>query len=398
MAVALTRVSSGEDFELGHDMTRRSHDLAESLHERCSETAKRGREQVECRMHDDDPRFATTRQDPTDGRVHGVYVYLRKMHQGTSAEKWVVGHFDGQAAHHVPVGESEAHRRGKNEWGTAGTVAGYPVEVDKRRLSTGVKPDVLIHGPAALIAVEYQRYHLKKPSAQGRNRNIIAGGARPVWSADRLTGWNSANTVPNVRTNELPEGHSPRDTWFVVGGARFVQAELCSPRNGTACPTKGAGRFCGRYHPRFEPMRGLRVYDVAERAPAGDLVTLYAGRRQGHILVTPAGRNLWADLTGTEPSAVDRPPPVREAFGGEAACRFEPTPAFDAVLNRRSRAGAGSPQRCTTCGVEKLAMADGRCLSCRLDAAYAAPRCGCDWMTAAGQYCIACSHVAGGQR
>jgi hypothetical protein len=375
--VRATHLGSGRDFEIGPDAAEHDREMTDRLHLNISGRPTPGREMVECREHDDsdDPELVA-RRGPRDGRVHGIYVYLRKLHEGSPGERWVVVHFDGRSNHELPSGKSVQHQREQDAWAEAADAAGYPSEQEVH-LPTGVRCDLVIHGPEALVDIEVQRSYVKRSTAQSRTRKTVAGGLSPIWSTDHLTDWTRHNAVPHVRTNELPEGHSPRDEWFVVGGVREVQAEMCSPRNGSVCPARGAGRFCGRHHARLlPPERGIRVYEVAERAPAGDLVTLNAGRKQGFVLVSAAGRDLWHELAGGESAG----PQVPQQRTGplEPIHRAELRAGFGAVIDRHERElidlaavpGGSEAARpvCRGCGQPLLLLRPGRihCERCRL--------------------------------
>jgi hypothetical protein len=298
MTVRATHVDSGVDFEIGPDASAADRDLTERLYNHISRTRRPDRHVVECREHDDsdDPELVS-RRDPVDGRVHGILVYLRKLHEGTSDERWCVVHFDGRANHVVRVHANKQHQREQDAWAEAASEAGYEAEQEVP-LPTGVRCDLLIRGPVALVDIEVQRSYLKKSSARARTQKAIAGGVSPIWSTDHITDWSRGNAVPNVRTNDLPVGRDRRDQWWVVGGLRDVLAEKCTPRNGSRCWTLGNGRFCYQYHPKLEVKLGVRVYEVAERAPAGDLVPLNTGpHRQGTVIVSPKDRDLYHELS-----------------------------------------------------------------------------------------------------
>ena len=346
LVVRATHLGSAIDFEIGPDTSPADRDLADRLYKKITGRGRAGREIVECREHDDssDPELVSRRD--SDGRVRGIYIYLKKLHEGTPAERWVVVHFDGRAKHHLPSGESAEHRRDKDEFCTAADAVGYEARQEEPLPGRGTA-DVLIRGPIRSIDVEVQRSHQTRATALHRTRRNRSDLIEPIWSSDRITEWNRDNAVANIRTNGLPEGHSPRDTWLVVGGVRDVLPEQCSPRIGGQCSKLGRGRFCGGWHARLRPPeRALRVYEVVERAPADDLVRLNAGRRHGFPLVTPAHRDLWIELESTE--AAVRVPEQRR--GRAPIHRAELRSGFGAVIDRHAREAVISyGPRCTRC-------------------------------------------------
>jgi hypothetical protein len=155
------------------------------------------------------------------------------------------------------------------------------------------------------------------------------------------------NSVPHIRTNELPE-HTIRDNWLVVAGMREVVAEQCNPTNFPVCPRTGKGVFCRNHHAKLiPPAKGnYRVYEVAELAPSGGLVALNAGRRRGTVLVTPEHRDLWTELASAptqRPEPMDdqqiphHRPTLRFGFGHviDHQCQQAPQPIDHCVVCRQ---------------------------------------------------------------
>lgn len=370
--IRVTRVHSGEDFDIGPDVDGRSRELMNELHRRTSQTERSGRELVECRMHDDSahPELRARRGRCDHGsacrRVHGIFVALVKRHAGTPDEEWTVSHVDKIASHKLRVGESTEHKREKHEWCTAFATVGYSADTEVA-ISSGSVCDVLVAGPAGRFDIEVQRYGQSVPVTKGRTTRIRRGGVEPVWSADRLTLWNESNAVPNVRTNDLSTTASPRDDWTIVGGLRRVEVVPCHPRYGS-CPLRPVGRWCGGKHPRLEPLPGVRVYEVAERLPAGDLVAVtVAGKSQSEVLMSPSDRDLYVELGGLlVPRKVLTPERPTQAQVG-VHDTWEPREGFGVVLDRRQSMTLGLSICATpTCG-EKLLLpgADRRvCARC----------------------------------
>jgi hypothetical protein len=291
--IRATWVQTGEDFDIGPDVNERSQELIARLHRQTSKKLRPGRELVECREHD--PELPELWKG--DERVHGIYVALVKRRQGTTEETWTVAHVDGRAGHTINVGKGWRHQREQDEWCAAASTAGWPVdqEVGVSNGSLRRVCDVLIEGSAGRYDIEVEhRRSMTVPGAKGRVTNLRKCRVEPVFSTDHLTPWNEINAIPNIRTNDLRDALSAirpvRDEWRVVGGVRSVYAEQCLQRYGSVCPDRGPGRFCGREHPRLEPLQ-LRAYEVAERLPAGDLVVVRLGPL-GEVIMSAADREL----------------------------------------------------------------------------------------------------------
>lgn len=330
--VHLTDLHTGRDFEIGPAASAADKALAEQLWQHLSRESRPGRYLVECREHDntENPELAL-RRNPDTGRVHGIYVYLRKLEEGTPKERWCVAHFDDRASHEVRANESDEHRREKDAWSDAAEVAGYRADQEVH-FSTGVRCDVVIYGPTTKVDIEVQRSHIKTPSAQERTRKAVKAGLMPIWSTDRQTDWTRRNAVPHIRTNALPE-HTIRDNWLVVGGMREVIPQRCEPGAFQVCPSTGRGVFCRQFHPTLIPPAdgSYRVYEVAELAPTGGLVALNTGRGQGTVLVSPEHHDLWHELANIpaqrSPSNVPQRP--RHPHHNDVL-----RPGYEAVIDR----------------------------------------------------------------
>lgn len=379
MAIPVTRVSTGEDFDIGPEVDARSRELMGLLHRRTSRSERTGRELVECRMHDDstNPELAGRRgrcdHGPACTRIHGIFVSLVKRNVGTRGETWTVSHFDRIASHVLRIGEGDEHKQEKYEWCEAFSASGWSVDTEVR-IESGAVCDVLVEGSAGRYDIEVQRSYQRILDAKGRTTRIRRGGVEPVWSAAGLTVWNENNSVPNVRTNDLSEAigsfRPVRDEWRIVGGLRDVEVEPCGPRYGNLCPVKGIGRWCRGEHPRPVPMPGLRVYDVAERLPAGDIVSVTIGGPNPYEALMPASsRDLFVALGGliVPRKALIAPDPVTAAQI-DAACKWEPREGFGSVLDQRQNVAIASPI-CQTpgCGERLLLPRPGRVFCARCD-------------------------------
>ncbi|HEY0640590.1 MAG TPA: hypothetical protein VGD67_23420 [Pseudonocardiaceae bacterium] len=287
-SVLLTHVAADQDFEVGPEAPEADLELAERLYRHGLGSAV-----IECREHDDEP---AARDSHGATRRPGIRVRLVRPGEGTPAAHWrVVHHDDRYADHQLLAHPPSPPRREWDAWAEAAHAAGYPAEAGARH--TGVRCDLLIRGPRARVDVEVQRTHIRRACAVRRAGAARGAGLLPLWSTDCLTTWAATNAVPHIRTNDLPEGHAPRDQWLVVGGLREVLAVRCVPGAFPVCPATGRGVTCGRHHPALQPpATGVRVYQVAELVPAGGLVPLDAGR-PGTVLVTPEHHDLWHELT-----------------------------------------------------------------------------------------------------
>lgn len=392
MAILVTRVSTGEDFEFDPGADARSQELTERLHMHTSRTLRDGRELVECRMHDESdsaelvPRRCSgnCRRGPGCRRVHGILVALVKADVGTDREEWTVRHYDKRDAHRIRVGEGDGHKFGKDAWCAAVVAGGGSAEQEVSLPSgrTRVVCDVLAVGPAGRLGIEVQGYHHTIPQVRSRTTRIRRAGVEPVWHPLGLTPWSERNAVPNVRTNDMAEflGSSGplRDQWLVAGGVVRVFPVPCHPRYGTVCLTKGPGRFCGEEHPQVEPLQRLRVYEAAERLLAGDLVAVKLAANKAELLMSPADRDRYVALGGAViPRSqagvlLGNPDLADSGAQHDATCTWAPREGFGQVLDQRRDTAVvlipgGRPLRnCDGCGQPKP-LADGLCLGCRLD-------------------------------
>lgn len=271
MAVRATHVPTGTEIDLEDQDNLITQGLLEDLHHHCS------RGVLECREHDQ------------DGIVHGIWVYLKKFRG-----QWLLCHHDCDQVHRASSGKSVEHQWQQDYWQRAGDAAGY--ETEQEMVFRGVRVDVAIRGPAATIGVEVQRSNLAVANAVSRTQKARKCGVTSLWSADRRNPpW--AYRVPHVETNLFPGRDAPRGSWTVVSGPRKVLEAKCTPINFGRCPDTGRGRYCGKFHPKLEPLTGLCIDDVAERAPAGDLVPLEIERRPRRVyLVSADHKSLYDEL------------------------------------------------------------------------------------------------------
>lgn len=260
---------------------------------------------IECREHDDDrdPRLDALR-DPATGRVHGLWVYLQWWERDGS---WRVCHMPNRAGielrSHRVAPMTDEHRWQQDYWASAGERAGHQVDLEYR-LSSLNRLDVALTGPAGMIGVEVQHSDLSLGMVLRRDQRAAESDVPLVWSVDReRVGW--TRRVGHVETQPIERNDRPPGSWTVIGGAREVYGARCHPAEIEKCPTPDRHRRCGGWHPAFRPMTGLSVDRVAELAPAGGLVRLDTGSRQGVILTTPEDVERWRELRADETEAPD---------------------------------------------------------------------------------------------
>lgn len=327
MAVRATYVPEGIDIVIGPHSDPISASVLEHVYQNC------GVGILECREHDNSPALAHLRE-PGDRRVHGAWVYVQKRRG-----RWVICHLPSGVglnleSHTVQVGMTDQHHWQQDYWQRAADAVGYETGQEVT-LQSGTRLDVFIVGPKATVGVEVQHSALSSRKVVNRTSKAAAAGIPLIWSADRKhPAW--AYKVPHVETNELPDGCRPRGSWTVTAGPRWVVPARCTPANFDHCPQSRRGRFCRGWHPRFEPFRGLVVDDVAERAPAGQLVPLETNTRQGVILVSAAHYELWQNEF-----AIQFPPrPDRDKRSASRACSYD----------ARQQVASQVPENCCRCG------------------------------------------------
>lgn len=252
---------------------------------------------------------------------HGSAVYLR-MYRG---HFWGV-HFDGLYPDHrpPPVGMSDEHKRQTDYLVRAAEDAGFTAA--REVPLPGVRPDAIVTGPIASIAIEVQRSALTASAAVARTRKTIAAGlSTSVWFNDkeqsRQPSW--AFKVPTVGMNLMRwDALPPRRAAAVTTGVRIIRAQRC---DGGQCRWGRRGtRACGRFHPVHVPHlvethlartshrdletedRALKVDDVAMMLPAKLLVPLrFRGRDV--LLVPPDSVARYEELTGRPAELVFNP-------------------------------------------------------------------------------------------
>lgn len=303
-----------------------TEDILERLRGHC------GKGVLECREHDDDERLADLRG--ADGRVHGAWCYLQKRRQA-----WVICHHPNsrgiQLDSHVVHRMTDQHRWQQDYYARAAQAAGHQVR-QEYTTSTGSRVDVLLRG-AVEVGIEVQHSWLSVPQVRHRNRKAVAAGITSIWSADHPSP-PFAFKVPHVETNQLPHGTLPRGQWTVTTGPRTLRSVICSPKNTDLLPQcirPRARNWCGHAHPVWEPRHGVVVDDIAELAPAAELVPLDTRTRQGVILVDSANRDRYLSDFASVTEAPHRP----DSPGDPCSYRPDLRAAPDSVLGRLRHAG-----------------------------------------------------------
>jgi len=267
-------------------------------------------------------------------------LYLKKI----DGQWWAVHYESGECRdQRLPAPMSDEHKRQTEYWARAAKDAGWQVDLE-HSLSTGTRPDALIHGPV-MTGVEVQRYAMTASSAVTRTAKAASANVTDVWYSGQSGSPHWAWRVPTVLPRELGIDR-PIDTemWATMpprravtaAGLRVLRTVKCSVGNIDRCPY---GRnWCGRHHPRPEPWGGLTVDDVAAKMPAGEIVPLRfwgvtmlgSRRRDAVFLVSTRDFAQYEEMTGWSgsvsylPGDEDRPP---RTLNGAAECRNVQPPA-----------------------------------------------------------------------
>jgi hypothetical protein len=367
--------SPPQDITLSYPLDPAHAELLRDLHEAGNE---RGR--IECRMHDDDPKLRDLRSQ--DGRLHEAWLLLR--HHPHRKGQFVLAHWPNshvKGSHDVPPGMLAEHRAQQEYIAARGQASGSEVDLEKS-LAPGSRCDVVVRGRVAVLAAEVQISPIATATVLRRTRLVTAAGATSTWFASlRNPPW--AFKAPHVETNRR-DGMAPR-TWTVATGPRVLEWERCRPGSRLGRCAARRRNWCGAWHPLWTPMPGLTVDDVVERVPAGELVRLDTGTRQGSILTEPRFRDAWLnergpDVRRTEGREHSAGPlrhadysasALRERIGSDTEARVPlavealGAPAGSLPLGMPAEPPLHRPRRCPACGGESRAIVDSRCFACR---------------------------------
>jgi hypothetical protein len=221
-------------------------------------------------------------------------LYLKKIRG-----QWWAVHFEAGTckSQRIPAPMSDEHKRQAEYWVRAAQDAGWRAETE-HNLSTGTRPDVLIHG-SVVTGIEVQRSSMSRDGAVNRTKRAAQAGVRDVWFTDRASFPHWAFHVPTVGQQPQAWQYLPPRRAVLANGVRAFSAVRCTVDNLPVCPD---GRnWCGRYHPKAEP-RVLVLDDIASRFPAGEIVALriktMSGVQAGVYLFPAESIALYEELTG----------------------------------------------------------------------------------------------------
>jgi hypothetical protein len=107
-------------------------------------------------------------------------LFLKKR----GGEWWAVHYEAGECtSHRLPAPMSDEHKRQTEYWARAAQDAGWRVELE-HALSTGTRPDALIHGPV-MTGIEVQRSAMTASRAVARTGKAASAGVSDLWYCGR---------------------------------------------------------------------------------------------------------------------------------------------------------------------------------------------------------------------
>jgi hypothetical protein len=208
------------------------------------------------------------------------FMYLR-MDEDT--ERVGAAHWPGSGleAHTIVHTPSPEHDYQAEYLGNAAQAVGHQVAMEEY-LPTGVKPDLLISGPRAIMSAEVQRSRIGVPTAKRRTTQALLAGATPTWFTDTRANPKWLGHVPGVRFNPDTSWDTvPHPRTVSVAGVRHILERNCRKWPGSPCPRHSRG--CTAWHPDHTPQRGVFADDLAELVPVGELVPMefktFGGRK-----------------------------------------------------------------------------------------------------------------------
>lgn len=190
----------------------------------------------------------------------------------------------------IVFGMSEEHKREQEYWARAAAAAGYDTHTEYRTSNHTVL-DVAIDGPQR-VGIEVQRSKLPPSQVKARTTKSRNAGWQAIWSDNLPKNASWANQVPTVRPGRIDwsDPNPPPRTARAIGPRRLHVVRCGWDIRGIRCR-----RPCSKLHaPEFESIDGLTIDDVAELAPAGELVPLQ--HRDAVYLVPPESYDRYQDL------------------------------------------------------------------------------------------------------
>jgi hypothetical protein len=177
-------------------------------------------------------------------------MYLR-MDEDTGRVAAVHWPGSGLEAHKIVHAPSPEHGYQAEYLGNAAQAVGHQVAMEQY-LPTGIKPDLLISGPQAVMSAEVQRSHIGVPTAKRRTTQALLAGTAPTWFTDTRANPKWLGHVPGVRFNpEIPWDTVPRPRTVSVAGVRHILERNCRNWPGSPCPRHSRG--CSAWHPDHTP-------------------------------------------------------------------------------------------------------------------------------------------------
>lgn len=305
-------------------------------------------------------------------------MYVRKDKDG----RYWACHFPGGAhGSHPVVPETDEHRRQKDYHVRAAEAAGWTAEPE---FSTGqTKLDVRISGGPVPTGIEVQHSDITAALAKSRTTKSYRAGYTVAWFNDRGSRPSFLKEVPAYGCNpqpwrdRLPEAGSATATGLVR-----IKAVRCEIGAFERCP-EGYTRPCGKFHPKPEPWRGLKVDDVVAKIPAAEIVPME--ERTGIYLTSPDSLARHQDLTGGSGRWLpggerrEQPPDQRRTVLCENPNHDSTDSAIETfMLNPTPEGEEKSAQAQLPWAARELGRYPGRCKFCGWHIAQMghAPRCG----------------------
>lgn len=227
----------------------------------------------------------------------------------------IAAHWPGSGLHdQFHHGMSDEHKRQTEYITRAAEDSGYRTELEYS-LPTGVRLDAAIFGPS-VTGVEVQRSAATRRTVVTRTTKAQRAGVTSLWFKDGEGQPPWFFRVPSVGMSlgswaSLPD----RGSVAVASGVRVIEAQRCRDILHGICSNRFKG--CNKFHPVHGPRMGLVVDDIAALVPAGKLVPMRwqyhsTGRADAILLVAPADKAHYEELTGHAAGLALRPGPRRQ--------------------------------------------------------------------------------------